>query len=74
MSERIKCEEKTDGGASMVRGFHNMYPCSNKAKYKVNYTTSIGDERTQMLCGVHLRKLKTEESYGYLKINSIENL
>lgn len=51
-----------------------MYPCENNAKYKVDYTTRIGKEFTQMLCGVHLRKLKTEESYGYLKINSIIKL
>lgn len=72
--EKVKCEEKTDGGASRVRGFHHMYHCENNAKYKVDYTTRIGEEFTQMLCGVHLRKLKTEESYGYLKINSIVKL
>lgn len=49
MENTIKCQEQRDGGASRIRGWHNYYDCTNKAKYKV--TEKNG--KATYLCGVH---------------------
>lgn len=53
-SNYMKCEKKVDKGKTRIRGWHNFVPCKNEAKYKVTYLNG----NVELLCGVHLNKIK----------------
>lgn len=66
----MRCQETRDGGASRIRGYHNRYPCTNEAKWKVTYNWA-GQEVTTCVCGCHKNKLI--RAYSNAKVEKLSN-
>lgn len=68
----MKCQFRTDGGATRIRGFHDYRPCTCEAKYHVKV---IHDSYTEeyYVCGVHKNKILRREKWYHTPVE-VSNL